>query len=130
MAAVTEAAEQVLSIAAAAEASGLSVHTLRYYERTGLLEPVSRNGSGHRRYRAADLERIAFLTKLRATGMPIRDVRRYAELMKAGEATNEERLALLEAHRDNVLAGLEATARNLELIEWKIRFYEERLGRT
>jgi hypothetical protein len=62
--------------------------------------------------------------------MPIRDVRRYAELMKAGEATNEERLALLEAHRDNVLAGLEATARNLELIEWKIRFYEERLGRT
>jgi len=129
MAAVTEAAEQALSIAAAAEVSGLSVHTLRYYERTGLLEPVSRNGSGHRRYRAADLERIAFLTKLRATGMPIREVRRYAELLKAGEAANEERLALLEAHRHNVLAGLETTARNLELIEWKIRFYEERLGR-
>jgi len=129
MAAVTEAAEQALSIAAAAEVSGLSVHTLRYYERTGLLEPVSRNGSGHRRYRAADLERIAFLTKLRATGMPIREVRRYAELLKAGEATNEERLALLEAPRHNVLAGLETTARNLELIEWKIRFYEERLGR-
>ena len=62
--------------------------------------------------------------------MPIREVRRYAELMKAGEATNEERLALLEAHRDNVLAGLEATARNLELVEWKISFYKERLGRT
>ena len=77
-----------------------------------------------------DLERIAFLTKLRATGMPIREVRRYAELMKAGEATNEERLALLEAHRGNVLAGLEATARNLELVEWKINFYKERLGRT
>ena len=58
MAAVTEAAERALSIAEAAEASGLSAHTLRYYERTGLLEPVSRNGSGHRRYRAADLERI------------------------------------------------------------------------
>ena len=49
-----------------------------------------------------------FLTKLRATGMPIREVRRYAELMNAGEATNEERLALLEAHREAVLAGLEA----------------------
>ena len=130
MVAVTEATEQALSIAEAAEASGLSAHTLRYYERTGLLEPVHRNRSGHRRYRAADLERITFLTKLRATGMPIRDVRRYAELMKAGGATNEERLALLEAHRDNVLAGLEATARNLELVEWKIRFYKEGLGRA
>ena len=62
--------------------------------------------------------------------MPIRAVRRYAELMKAGDATNEERLVLLEAHRGNVLAGLEATARNLELVEWKISFYKERLGRT
>ena len=130
MTAVTEATQPALSIAEAAEASGLSVHTLRYYERTGLLEPVRRNGSGHRRYRAADLERITFLTRLRATGMPIREVRRYAELMKAGEATNEERLALLEAHRINVLAGLETTARNLELVEWKIRFYKERLGRA
>ena len=106
------------------------MHTLRCYERAGLLEPVSRNGSGHRRYREAELDRITFLTELRATGMPIREVRRYAELMKSGEATNEERLALLEAHRDNVLAGLEATARNLELVEWKIGVYNERLGRA
>ena len=130
MAAVTEARERALSIAEAAHASGLSAHTLRYYERSGLLAPVSRNGSGHRRYRATDLEWISFLTKLRATGMPIREVRRYAALMKAGEATNEERLGLLEAHRDNVLAGLEATARNLELVEWKISVYKERLGRA
>ena len=130
MTAATEAAERVLRIAEAAEASGLSAHTLRYYERAGLLEPVRRNGSGHRRYRAADLQLIAFLSKLRATGMPIREVRRYADLMKAGEATNEERLALLEAHRENVLAGLEATARNLELVEWKIGVYKERLGRA
>ena len=128
--ATTESTERALSITEAAQASGLSAHTLRYYERTGLLAPITRNGSGHRRYREADLERISFLTKLRATGMPIREVRRYAELMKAGEATNEERLALLEAHRDAVLAGLEATARNLELVEWKISVYKERLGRA
>ena len=66
----------------------------------------------------------------RVTGMPIRDVRRYARLMKGGEGTNEQRLALLEAHREAVLAELEATARNLELIEYKINFYKERLGRT
>ena len=90
---------------------------------------MDRSGSGHRRYREADLERIKLLTKLRTTGMPIREVRRYAELMNAGEATNEERLALLEAHRKTVLAELEATAKNLELIEWKINFYKGRLGK-
>jgi DNA-binding transcriptional MerR regulator len=121
----TELPTRPLSISEAAEASGLSTHTLRYYERAGLLEPVSRDESGHRRYRETDLQQITFLTKLRATGMPIREVRRYAELMKAGEATNEERLALLEAHRDVVLAGLEETARSLELIEWKINLYRE-----
>jgi DNA-binding transcriptional MerR regulator len=126
----TESSARTLSIAEAARASGLSAHTLRYYERAGLLEPVSRNGSGHRRYRETDLERITFLAKLRATGMPIRKVRRYAELMSAGEATNAERLALLEAHRAAVLAGLEATARNLELVEWKINVYKEKLGRA
>ena len=126
--ATIESAERALTIAEAAQASGLSVHTLRYYERTGLVEAVTRNGSGHRRYRPVDLEWISFLTKLRATGMPVREVRRYAELMKAGETTNKERLELLEAHRNAVLAELEATARNLELVEWKIGVYKERLG--
>jgi DNA-binding transcriptional MerR regulator len=123
--AIVEQAVRALSISEAARASGLSAHTLRYYERAGLLQPVGRDASGHRRYREADLRQITFLTKLRATGMPIREVRRYAELMKEGEATNGERLALLEAHRDVVLAGLEETARNLELIEWKINLYKE-----
>jgi DNA-binding transcriptional MerR regulator len=125
-----EPQSRALSVAEAAQASGLSAHTLRYYERAGLLEPVSRNGSGHRRYDAADLERINFLTKLRGTGMPVRDVRRYAALMRAGEATNEQRLALLEAHRKTVVVKLEATAKNLELIDWKINFYRERLKTT
>jgi DNA-binding transcriptional MerR regulator len=127
---IAESETTELSVAEAAEVSGLSAHTLRYYERVGLLDPIVRNGSGHRRYRESDLERIEFLTKLRATGMPIREVRRYAELIKGGEDTNEQRLALLESHRHTVLAELEATAKNLELIEWKINLYKERLGRT
>jgi DNA-binding transcriptional MerR regulator len=121
---------RALSVAEAAEASGLSPHTLRYYERAGLLEPVSRNGRGHRRYNSTDLERINFLTKLRGTGMPVRVVRRYSAMMRAGEATNEQRLALLEAHRETVVAKLGAIAKNLELIDWKINFYRERLKRT
>jgi DNA-binding transcriptional MerR regulator len=120
---------EALTISAAAERSGLSAHTLRYWERAGLLEPVARNGSGHRRYAEEDLERIKFLTKLRATGMPIRQVRRYAELIDGGDETNEERLALLEAHRSAVQARLEETAGHLELIDWKIDLYRERLGK-
>ena len=118
-----------LTIADAARASGLSAHTLRYYERAGLLDSVERNGGGHRRYTDGDLDRIRFLTKLRATGMPIREVRRYADLLNAGDGNDRDRLALLEAHRDRVLRRLEETAGNLELIEWKINLYRERLER-
>ena len=121
--------DATLTISDAAAKSGISAHTLRYWERAGLLEPISRNGSGHRRYATEDLERIKFLTKLRATGMPIRQIRRYAELLNGGDDTNEERLALLEEHREAVQAHLEETAGHLDLIEWKIGIYRERLGK-
>jgi DNA-binding transcriptional MerR regulator len=120
--------DATLTIAQAAEESGLSAHTLRYWERAGLLAPISRNGSGHRRYAHEDLERIRFLTKLRATGMPIRQVRRYAELINRGDDTEEKRLKLLEAHRESVRTHLEETAAHLELIDRKIDLYRERLG--
>jgi DNA-binding transcriptional MerR regulator len=117
-----------LTISGAARASGVSAHTLRYYERAGLLDPVDRAASGHRRYAEEDLARIQFLTKLRSTGMPIRQIREYAELMRRGDDTHEARLALLEAHRDTVRAHLAETERNLELIDYKIGYYRERLA--
>jgi DNA-binding transcriptional MerR regulator len=116
-----------LTISDAARASGVSAHTLRYYERAGLLDPVDRAGSGHRRYAEEDLARIEFLTRLRSTGMPIRQIREYTDLVRRGEDTNESRMAMLEAHRDAVRAHLEETERNLELIERKIDIYRERL---
>ena len=121
--------DATLTISDAAQKSGISAHTLRYWERAGLIQPVTRNGSGHRRYAEEDLDRIRFLTKLRATGMPIRQVRMYAELLNGGDDTNEERLVLLEAHREAVQARLEETAGHLELIDWKIDLYRERLGK-
>ena len=121
--------DATLTISDAARVSGISAHTLRYWERAGLLQPVSRNGSGHRRYAEEDLERIKFLTKLRATGMPIRQVRRYAELLNRGDGNEDERIALLEDHRKAVVARLEQTAAHLELIDWKIDLYRERLGK-
>ena len=117
-----------LTISDAARVTGLSAHTLRYYERAGLLDPVDRAASGHRRYAEDDLARIQFLTRLRATGMPIRKVREYAELIRGGEETERARLALLEAHREAVREHLAETARNLDLIEYKIDLYRERLA--
>ena len=117
-----------LTIAEAAEASGVSAHTLRYYEREGILDPVGRASNGHRRYGEQELEWIRFLTKLRSTGMPIRQIRAYADLYRRGESTHVQRLALLEEHRENVREQLAATERNLELIDRKITYYRERLA--
>ena len=92
-----------LTIAEAAEQTGLTTHTLRYYERDGLmLGSVERSSSGHRRYSERDLTWIEMITRLRSTGMPMRDVRRYAELVRAGDGNELERLDLLVGHRDRV----------------------------
>lgn len=105
------------------------MHTLRYYERAGLLAPIERNGSGHRRFTAEEVEWIVVCTRLRATGMPIRRIRSYAELVREGDGNEAERLALLEAHREDVRERLAKVNRHLELIDHKIALYRERVGR-
>ena len=122
------AAKADMTIAQAAEAAGVSVHTLRYYERAGLLAPVERNGSGHRRFSEPDLEWVVVFTRLRATGMPIRLIRDYAALVREGDGNEAERLALLEAHREAVVERLAEVRRNLELIDHKVGVYRARLA--
>ena len=117
-----------LTIAEAARRTGLTPDTLRYYENDGLmLRPVGRSASGHRRYVDADLRWIELLTRLRGTGMPIRDVRRYAELVRSGDGNEEERLALLRAHRQVVLAQLAEVQEHLGAIDAKIGIYEDKI---
>jgi DNA-binding transcriptional MerR regulator len=120
--------ETGLTIAEAARASGVSAHTLRYYERAGLIDGVERAGSGHRRYGEDDLAWIEVLQRLRATGMPIRRILRYAELVRAGDGTETERLALLREHRRAVRAQLAEVRTHLAFIEQKIAKYEEKLN--
>jgi DNA-binding transcriptional MerR regulator len=120
--------QEGLSIAEAARRTGVSVHTLRYYERAGLVvTAVDRTSGGWRRYRKLDLDWIVICTKLRATGMPIRSIRRYAELVSAGRGNEQERLALLEAHRADVTARLAEIEEHLKLIDHKIDVYRGRL---
>ena len=118
-----------LSIAEAARRTGVSVHTLRYYERAGLVvTPVNRTQSGRRRYHAEDLKWIGICTKLRSTGMPIKAIRRYAQLVSAGPGNEQERLALLEAHRADVTARLAEVQEHLKLIDHKIDVYRGRVA--
>ena len=120
-----------LSIAEAAERTGLTAHTLRYYERDGLLlHAVDRAPSGHRRYTEADLRWIEMVTRLRSTGMPIRDVRRYAGLVRDGDGNESDRLALLLAHREVVERQLAEVTSHLRAIDHKIALYESTLERS
>lgn len=117
--------ETELTIQQVAQRSGLSVHTLRYYERNGLLEPVNRASNGHRRYSELDVQRIEFLTKLRATGMPIRQMQQFAELYRAGDQTVAQRRSLLESHHDAVKSQIDELMHHLSIIEFKIQRYKQ-----
>jgi DNA-binding transcriptional MerR regulator len=108
-----------------AEVAGLldiSPHTLRYYERAGLVE-VARDGMGHRVYDAEAVRRLVFLTRMRLSGMPMRDLQDYIALVDAGERTVPERLDMLVEHRDTIRRRFRELALSLTAIEYKIATY-------
>jgi DNA-binding transcriptional MerR regulator len=111
-----------LSIAEVAERTGVTAHTLRYYERIGLLS-VPRDAVGHRVYTEAELARVVFVSRLRLTAMPIRDIQAYFRLVADGPGNEDERLALLEAHRDQVKERIGELESALGVVEYKIATY-------
>jgi DNA-binding transcriptional MerR regulator len=114
-----------LTIQEVAQATGLTPHTLRYYERIGLIHPIRREENTRRCYTADDVGWINFLMKLRATGMSIKDMQRYAELQRQGDETLPERVEMLKSLRDQVEAHLEELNENLKLVHYKIEFYQK-----
>src|SRR4051794_5796332 len=108
----------------AASLSGLSEHTLRYYERIGLIQPVLRQeSSGHRRYGPADLARLETLACLRATGMPIEQMHRYFELRAEGAAAAAEQQALLAEHLQELQRRMAALQDHIKYVERKIDYW-------
>jgi DNA-binding transcriptional MerR regulator len=108
----------------------MTTHTLRYYERVGLIQPVGRARNGHRRYSDADEAWLNFLHCMRATNMPIREMQRYAALREDGEATTLERRKILEDHRATIAAQIVALEKAHGLLNHKIENYrkiEERI---
>ncbi|MFF3497862.1 MerR family transcriptional regulator [Streptomyces sp. NPDC003247] len=105
--------------------TGLTAHTLRWYERIGLMAHVDRSHTGQRRYSNRDLDWLDLVGKLRLTGMPVADMVRYAELVRAGDGTYGERYALLEATRRDVQARIAELQDTLAVLDRKITFYAD-----
>lgn len=116
-----------LSIQEMAKRSGVSAHTLRYYERIGLLRPVPRSANGHRQFSADDVGWVQLLVCLRETGMNIQDMLRFANVDGPNLSVAERRLALLEAHREAVRARQRAVDEYLQRIEGKLAYYRAEL---
>ncbi|HEY3140665.1 MAG TPA: MerR family transcriptional regulator [Acidimicrobiales bacterium] len=119
--------EPTHTIAEVAERVGVTAHTLRYYERIGLLG-VGRDAGGRRRYTDQDVARVIFITKLRAADLPIGRIQHYFALVAQGPHTEPERLALLEQHRDEIRSRLHSLESALATIEFKIARYGGTLG--
>lgn len=122
-----QATESVLTIQQMAQATGLSAHTLRYYERAGLMsQHVGRDdANGYRTYTTQHIRWIEFIKRLRSTGMPIRDIQLYTELLRQGQQTMPERIQLLKQHRDHVEEHLREVEQHLTAINTKIEHYEQ-----
>jgi DNA-binding transcriptional MerR regulator len=117
--------EQFLTIQEAAQTTGLTVHTLRFYERIGLLVAVERASNGHRRYAQRDLERMQVIYRLRQTGMPLDQIKRFTDAFDAGEEGIPTRIELLEAQRTSVLAQIDTLNQMLGWIDYKLGLYRK-----
>lgn len=125
---MTIVTDRGLTIEEASERTGVSAHTLRYYERIGLLAEVPRGPGGHRRYTDADLGAVVFLTLLRQTGMSIRDMQRFVDLTRQGDHTIPQRVEVLSDHRERLVEQLALLNRHLRALDHKIGIYRAMLA--
>jgi len=117
------------SIGEFSEVTGLGIHTLRYYEHEGLIIPM-RNSSNRRRYSDKDAAWIAFIKRLKATGMLIKEIKRYAALRAEGDATLSERMKMLIQHRQSLKDQIRQLQEHAARLDEKISFYQQEIGKT
>lgn len=109
------------------EKTGLSAHTLRYYEKEGLITGVERSRGGFRQYTDEDLEALGLIQCLKNTGMSLQEIAQFIRLTHQGESTLKERVELLREHRENVAERLAEMQTYLEKVTWKLNFFTEKL---
>ena len=113
-----------LTIAQVVAATGVSAHTLRYYERAGLLRAIGRSQAGHRLYSPADLDWLHFVIRLKATGMSIASIQAFSRLRSLGDASYDARRRMLASHRQTVMERIAELQANLAAVTDKIAWYE------
>ncbi len=107
--------------------TGLSAHTLRYYEKEGLLSPVKRTQGGFRQYSDGDLEALGLICCLKNTGMSLEEIKRFVQLTRQGDQTLKERVKLLREHRESVIQRVDEMQKYLDKVTWKLNFFSEKL---
>ncbi|WP_127532877.1 MerR family transcriptional regulator [Paenibacillus kobensis] len=112
------------SIQEVAQICDLSPHTIRYYDKEGLLPFVARTKSGNRTFSDTDLELVKLICCLKNTGMPIKEIKKYMDMVVEGSGTAEERKQMMIAHRREVARQMDEMRKNLNIIDLKIKFYE------
>ena len=115
------------SIQDVSKKTGLSAHTLRYYEKEGLLSNISRTSGGFRQYTDEDLEALGLICCLKNTGMSLEEITRFVNLTHEGDETLKERVELLRIHRENVIARMNEMQKYLDKVTWKLNFFSEKL---
>ena len=118
-----------MNIQAFSARTGISAHTLRYYEKIGLLRRVQRLPNGHRNFSEADLRWIEFVQRLKDTGMPLEQIHHYADLREAGDNTLVERQQLLEDHANHLRESIAQQQQHLDKLNDKIALYRSAVKR-
>ena len=107
--------------------TGFSVHTLRFYEKTGILAPL-RLENNHRSYSARDVEWITFITRLKETGMPLKEIKYYADLRAQGDETAQARMLLLQEHNETLRQRIAVLNDSVQHLDKKISYYNRLLN--
>ena len=115
------------SIQEVCEKTGLTAHTLRYYEKEKLLPDISRSPGGFRQYTEEDMESLAMICCLKNTGMSLQDIAQFMALTREGDHTLSQRCEMLKRHRESVLGRIEELKRYLDKVTWKYDFFSQKL---
>ena len=121
---------QFISIGELARLTGLSTHTLRFYEAAGVLKPIGRAANGHRRYQPNDVLWLEFVLKLKVTGMPLAEIKQYAQLREQGEKTMTPRMTMLKLHRQHLVAKMAELAECASALDDKIAIYRKLIAKA
>jgi len=117
----------IYSISEVAKELNLTAYTLRYYDKEGLMPFVERNASGKRVFKESDIEFLKVIQCLKATGMPIKDIKHFIEWCSDGDSTLQQRYDMFVSRKATIEAQMEDLKKTLEVIEHKTLYYKTAL---